>query len=149
MSTHTHWNLRVYLLLMHPSQPMLLVSKETIGERVYYKLPGGGVEFGEGIADAAAREAHEELGIDIQLDQPYYFTEYYLPSLFKREDQVVAFYYLASSAQLADIAHHTTFEAKDTAGHTFEWIPLAAFPFHQFTLASDRIVLERLIRSQA
>jgi 8-oxo-dGTP diphosphatase len=148
MSMHTQWNLRVYFLLLDPTREKILISKEIIGERTYYKLPGGGVEFGEGIAEAAMREAQEELGIDIQLDQPFYFTDYYLPSLFKKADQVVAFYYLVTTNQIAELAAHSEFTAKDAPNHLFEWITLKALPLDAFELASDQIVLTKLLLSK-
>lgn len=36
--------------------------------RTYYLFPGGGVDPGESLAEAAIREAREELGIDVQLE---------------------------------------------------------------------------------
>ncbi len=36
--------------------------------RTYYVFPGGGVEAGETAEAAAIREAHEELGVDVELD---------------------------------------------------------------------------------
>jgi len=35
----------------------------------YYLFPGGGVESGESAADAAAREAKEELGLDVRIER--------------------------------------------------------------------------------
>ena len=38
--------------------------------RTYYTVPGGGVEPGETIAEAAVREAREELGLEVELGEP-------------------------------------------------------------------------------
>lgn len=38
-----------------------------LDERTWYVLPGGGVEDGETIEAAAVREAHEELGVHVEL----------------------------------------------------------------------------------
>jgi len=43
---------------------------ERVNERgTYYLFPGGGVEAGETIQDAAVREAHEELGVTVRLGE--------------------------------------------------------------------------------
>lgn len=41
----------------------VLFVRHTYGDRTAWELPGGGLRRGEAPADAAAREAHEELGV--------------------------------------------------------------------------------------
>lgn len=45
---------------------LLLVAHRKKGE-IYWLLPGGGVEFGESLKAALAREFREELGIDVDV----------------------------------------------------------------------------------
>lgn len=47
----------------------LLLVRHVKGERTYWLLPGGGVEYGEPLEKACIREAKEETGLDIAIDR--------------------------------------------------------------------------------
>ncbi|MCL2574692.1 MAG: NUDIX domain-containing protein [Defluviitaleaceae bacterium] len=46
------------------------------GDGLYYNLPGGGVDDGELIRDAVAREVMEEVGISVEVGDMLYILEY-------------------------------------------------------------------------
>jgi len=88
---HERFNVRVYGLLERDGR--VLVSHERIGDAVYAKFPGGGLEFGEGAIDAVIREFEEELGVDVLVAGHFYTTDFYLPSAFNPKDQILSLYY--------------------------------------------------------
>ena len=89
------FNIRVYGLLLKDGK--LLISSENIDGFKMVKFPGGGVNLGEGIADALQREFKEELDIDILIHNQLYITEQVIISSFKPNEQVIAIYYLVDT----------------------------------------------------
>ena len=54
---------------------VLLVRRSTPPEAGRWSFPGGRVESGERMADAAAREVWEETGLDVEIDRPLDWVE--------------------------------------------------------------------------
>lgn len=96
MSELKAFTIRVYGLLENGDGETLILT-ESIGGKLFNKLPGGGVELGEGIADALIREFKEELDLDVELGDHVYTTEYFIESAFKPGYQVIAVYYKVRS----------------------------------------------------
>ncbi|WP_456274422.1 NUDIX domain-containing protein [Bacillus sp. AK031] len=61
--------------LMIQNESVLLVKFED-HKGIHYNLPGGGVEAGESVGEAAVREAKEEAGIDVGVDSLAFIYEY-------------------------------------------------------------------------
>ncbi|MES2629134.1 MAG: NUDIX hydrolase [Bacteroidota bacterium] len=90
------FTIRVYGLLEN-SEGQVLVLSEKIRGGIYDKFPGGGIELGEGSREALKRELMEELGIEAEIGDHLYTTDYFIESVFRPGLQVMALYYKVST----------------------------------------------------
>jgi ADP-ribose pyrophosphatase YjhB (NUDIX family) len=88
----TKFVLRTYGILIKDSQ--VLLADECLNGFRFSKFPGGGVELGEGIADALKREMMEEGQLLVKGMQHFYTTDFFQVSAFRPEDQIISVYYL-------------------------------------------------------
>ena len=86
------YNIRVYGLLIE--NDAVLVSDELYKDIYMTKFPGGGHEIGESLIDCLHREFSEELGLEIIIKSHFYTTDFYIPSFFNRDHQLISVYYL-------------------------------------------------------
>lgn len=84
--------LRAAALVVHNNKVLLV--KHRHGNDAYWVLPGGRVEEGETILQAAGRELAEELNIKPEIQKMLFFDEVILP---ERRKHVVDFVYLAKA----------------------------------------------------
>ncbi|MFX5510116.1 NUDIX domain-containing protein, partial [Acinetobacter baumannii] len=68
-------------------------SDEFIRGQFYTKLPGGGLEIGEGTRDCLAREFKEETGLTVTIGKHIYTTDFFQISAFNNKDQIISIYY--------------------------------------------------------
>ena len=68
------FNVRVYGVLLD-EEKRLLVSDEFIRGQYITKLPGGGLEIGEGTRDCLQREFKEETGLDVKVGDHLYTAQ--------------------------------------------------------------------------
>lgn len=92
------FNIRVYGVLKNMANEVL-VSDEMIRGKCYTKFPGGGLEFGEGTRDCLKREFMEELSLQIEVGEHLYTTDFYQPSAFHPEHQIVSIYYWVNALE--------------------------------------------------
>lgn len=144
------FNIRVYFILKHPSEPWILLSDERINGYDVVKFPGGGLEFGEGPEDCARREAIEELGQDIAIVSHLYTTGFFLRSMFRSGDQVISIYYLAElSGEPVFLTSSKALDFPSDAGddcQSLRWVKLSDFSESMLTLPTDKVAANEYLR---
>lgn len=126
----------------------MLVSHESGGGLNFTKFPGGGVEYGEGLADALLREFHEETGLKIIGHQLHHINENLIASAFNPEEQLIAVYY---SVQTSGTIDKYAFEEEKWGKPYFvklEWIPLSDVKPELFRWPADKQAVEKLLNLQ-
>ncbi len=148
------FNVRVYGVLLDEKK-RLLVSDEFIRGNYFTKLPGGGLEFGEGTRDCLKREFMEETGLDVEIGEHIYTTDFFQISAFNNKDQIISIYYavkattpviLESKTKLFDFAPHQTADSNGEA-EVFRWIEWSELSENDMSLPIDKVVI-RLIKQQ-
>lgn len=92
------FNIRVYGVLINEKKQVLL-SDEFIRGKYYTKFPGGGLELGEGTRDCLKREFREEMGLEVQIEDHIYTTDYFQMSAFHSGDQIISIYYFVKALE--------------------------------------------------
>lgn len=128
-------NVRVYAAAVKDKK-VLVLFEEYAGEYLM-KLPGGGLEFGEGVLDCLRREFDEELNVKINVIEHLYTQEDFLVSRFRANEQLLTLYYVV------EIVDETEFLIMDPCIEKAEWISLETEE-NPFTLPVDQIVFEVL-----
>lgn len=143
------FNIRVYGILINDKK-QVLVADEYVRGGLYTKFPGGGLEFGEGTRDCLKRELNEELGIEAEIGDHIYTTDYFQMSAFRPDDQIISIYYFAR--QLGELKvpirekqfdfDEKQMEIYKNTGETetFRWIDWNNFSEETVTLPIDKIV---------
>ena len=146
------FNVRVYGILLDEAQ-RLLVSDEFIRGNYITKLPGGGLEIGEGTRDGLAREFMEEANIEVHVGDHFYTTDFFQISAFNHKDQIISIYYLVHTADTTivktkekafDFLPQEVADPNGTAEH-LRWIPLHALSEDAMTLPIDKVAIKMLI----
>jgi 8-oxo-dGTP diphosphatase len=135
------YNIRVYALIIHEGK--ILITDEQRGGTKMTKFPGGGLEWGEGIADCLQRECMEEMSQKPISWEHFYTTDFFMQSAFRAEDQLISIYYKANLPHPERIpASEIPFEfTRDEEGaQTFRWIALDKLSADDVTYPIDKHV---------
>jgi 8-oxo-dGTP diphosphatase len=135
------FNVRVYGILVKDGK--LLVSDEFIKGKEITKLPGGGLEFGEGLADCVVREFKEELDLTVSVKNHFYTTDFFVTSAFHINSQVISIYYVVNAEEEIKITATTKkfdFKKKVEGAQSFRWLDINKVSENDFTFVIDRKV---------
>lgn len=110
----------------------MLVNEEIIKTRTIIKLPGGGLDHGEGTVDCVIREWKEELDIDVKVLEHFYTTDFFVASAFD-ESQVISIYYLVTG-DVPEVITNNEYNER-----TY-WVDLQDVSADTFTLVIDKRV---------
>lgn len=147
------FNVRVYGILIHDDK--VLVSDEYIKGMNITKLPGGGLEFGEGTIECVIREFKEELNLDIEVGEHFYTTDFFVNSAFSVNNQVISIYYKVkpkAELNLFNLGFKISnkpfdFEKIKEGAQTMRWVELNKISENDFTFIIDKRIGEMLNNS--
>lgn len=126
------FNVRSYAICEHDNK--ILVVYEYHEGKIFCKLPGGGVEFGEGILDCLHREFLEELDVKIEIIEHLYTQEDFVESIVDDGKQLLLIYYVVKITDIENLKVNTP----DI--NRFEWVAIDQNPF---PLPIDKIALNK------
>ena len=130
MATPSRFNVRVYGIWIHEGR--ILVNEELIRGKHVIKFPGGGLDLGEGTVDGLKREWKEELGIDIEVLEHFYTTDFFQQSAFDDTQVLSIYYFVAGGDPKAAITNHID-------GERTYWMSLNEISGETFTLPIDKV----------
>ena len=143
------FNVRVYGLLINDDNQILVADEAFKNGTRATKFPGGGLELGEGLVDGLVREFREECGIDVEVTDHFYTTDFFQASFFDNESQIISVYYLCKSHEWQQIKTSATkFDFVVEPGQeaeSFRWVCLSAIGEEtSITLPIDVLVQQKL-----
>lgn len=138
----SRFNIRVYGILIQGEK--ILVTDEIRKGVKMTKFPGGGLEFGEGIADCLIREFKEELNVMISVKSLFYINEAYQVSSFNEKEQLLSVYYQVSLEEGEIKSTETPFLFDTNEPQCFRWLDLNKINKNDVTFPIDKIVVEKL-----
>lgn len=135
----TKFNIRVYGILINDNNEVLISDENRFGTS-FTKFPGGGLEFGEGLKECLVREFQEELGIEIEVGELFYCTDFFIVSAFKSTDQLISIYYKVDFNSKNDLNIAKLDEIITPDSEKFRWISLKEISEDVFTFPIDKLV---------
>jgi 8-oxo-dGTP pyrophosphatase MutT (NUDIX family) len=138
----SRFNIRVYGLLVQAGK--VLITDEIRSGVQMTKFPGGGLEFGEGVADCLIREFKEELNVTVKVHDLFYINDFYQVSSFNNNDQLMSVYYYVSLVEGDIQTTETPFFFESDEPQCFRWLDIHSITKTDVTFPIDKIVVEKL-----
>ena len=138
---------RVYAIIINEKNEILISDEFQMNMRMT-KFPGGGMHFGEGPIDCLKREAIEEFGQEIEILEHFYTTDFFQPTQFYTDAQLISIYYRARFIEpikfyISDKSFN--FEKEQNGAQSFRWIKLSELNPEEMTFPIDKKVAQLLI----
>lgn len=130
----TSFNVRVYGIC-YREDTFLALDEEYAGADLL-KLPGGGLEYGEGLIECLQRELKEELNLEAKAFSHLYTQEDFVVSRFNSSEQLLTIYYECELVNPFELL------IKEPSVHAYRWLTLR--DDNPFTLPVDRQVFDLL-----
>ena len=140
------FNVRVYGILINDHNQILISDEQEYGMQ-FTKLPGGGLEYGEGLTDGLKREFMEECNTEVAIIDHFYTTDFFVKSAFN-DSQIISVYYTVRAVDGINFTTKTDvfdFEGEGDVLQSFRWINLNELTADVFTFPIDQYVAELLI----
>ena len=146
------FNVRVYGVLLDKAN-RLLVSDEFIRGNYFTKLPGGGLEFGEGTRECVAREFMEETRLTVTVGEHLYTTDFFQISAFNNKDQIISIYYhvhcddpsgIKTSTKKFDFTPNQTADDIKGEAESFRWVNFEDVDEETMSLPIDKVAIQLL-----
>lgn len=145
------FNIRVYGILIDHNK-RVLVSDEFISRKFYTKLPGGGLEIGEGTRDCLKREFKEETGLDVEIGAHIYTTDFFQISAFNNKDQIISIYYWVHASDISGLITKTEpfdfepnqIDNSNIESEVFRWVEWNELTEDTMSLPIDKVVIQLL-----
>jgi 8-oxo-dGTP diphosphatase len=130
------FNIRVYGIAK--KQNHILLCDEIVQGHKVTKFVGGGLEFGEGTLDGLKREFLEETGKEVEVVRHVYTTDFFQPSVFNAQHQIISIYYeVRFSEEDFPFSNTPSFEHE----LQLRWADINQLTEEDFTFPIDRVVL--------
>jgi 8-oxo-dGTP diphosphatase len=147
MTSLSKFNVRVYGVCIN-SEHELLVTDERIQGHEITKLPGGGLEFGEGPVECVKREFLEETGQEVRVLRHFYTTDFFVVSAFNANSQIISIYYEVEFVEIPrfEIKNRKyDFPSGVDNVFVFRWVPLEILSTNEFSFPIDKKVAELVL----
>ncbi len=139
------FNIRVYGIVENSGR--ILLSDEYHRGMEVLKFPGGGLMHGEGPRECLAREFHEELGVEIDVRDHVYTTDFFQTSVFDNQVQVICIYYKVVLPLENHIESRRNADQKprENGDQNLLWKEVSEIGTDELTFPSDRMALKMFL----